>query len=301
MSGTLHAHRGTLWVGWHEKTAHVAPFDWNGKPLAPGFSFRDARIDRSTVGGIALDDDRNLWVADTACSRVRRFSVFGRELGGIGLDVRAPLETGPDTEAEADAVGRVRRPTAVHTRGDSDGLELLIGSGGTRRHALQLFTGEGALVSTLRPLGDAHGRFRDLVAVDRFERLIAVVEREANRVQVFRDDDFHFAFRPADGPERPVGIALFEDGHTLVCGTTGVHRYDPAGRRRATLIHALSDLRADATATERESAIDHPLALALDPGDSLRTTRLAILDRDATRIQIYDATGRHYGSFSPVP
>jgi len=294
MSGALHLHRGALWIGWYEKTAHVVPFDWNGRPLARGFSFRDPRLHRATVRGLALDDDRSVWIADEAASRVRRFSVFGRELGGLGLPLDAPLDERPRGEAVEDRAGRVRRPVGVVATGDSDALELVVASGGTRRHALQVFTRDGVLVATLRPGGDPHGRFRGLSGLARSGRFLAVAEREADRVQVFRDHDFHFAFQPGGRGFRPSDVALLADGRLVVAGEAGVVLCSPAGRPLETLCHP-------ARGGADDAGVDEPLALAVEEHDDPRDARLGVLDRQATRIQIYDLTGRHYGSFSPSP
>ena len=294
MSGALCLHRGTLWVGWHAKTAHVMPFDLGGRALARGFHFSDPRIGRATVRGLGLDDDRNLWIADEASSRVRRFSVFGRELGGLGLSLQEELAPYPQAEAQADAPAQVRRPTAVIAHGDSDGLELLVGSGGTRRHALQLFTGAGALISTLRPMGEPHGRFQGLRGLARRGRFIAVAEREADRIQIFRDLDFHFAFRPAHPGFGPTAIALLHDGRMLISGSSGVILCSPSGRLEKHLIpsHTFDP-------AHPEETVEEPLSLAIQESGSPRHSRLAILDRLATRVQIYNLEGRHYGSFSP--
>lgn len=291
MSGSLQVHRGALWVGWHEKTAHVVPFDWGGRALGPGFTFRDPRLGRATVGGLALDDDRNLWVADGACSRIRRFSVFGRELGGFGRSLDAPLDDAP-TGVEEDRPGMLGRPTAVLATGDSDGLELVVGSGGTRRHALQLFDGDGVLQRTLRPEGNAHGRFRGLSGLDRDGRFLALAESRADRIQVYRDLDFHFAFRPGPG-FHPTDVALLEDGRLLTCGAGGLALFSSAGRPLAHLCEAAPNAP--------EGTLDEPLALAVEEGESDRRTRIAILDAQATRLQIFNLEGRHYGSFAPTP
>jgi hypothetical protein len=285
VSGGLALDRGTLWVAWYEKTAHVAPFDWNGRSVARGFSFCDARIGRASVRDLALDDDRNLWIADEASSRLRRFSVFGQELGGLGLPLDEPLLDEPRAEAENDAPSKVRRPTAVVASGDSDGLELLVGCGGARRHALQLFTGEGQLISTLRSLGDPHARFQGISGLCRRERLIAICEEHADRIQIFRDLDFHYSIvLPADF--RPTDLKFLSGDRLLISGAPGVFIYTIASRD----LHQLAP---------KTDPFDNPLALAVEERSTDRKSRLAVLDRLATRIQVLNLQGRLYGTFTP--
>ena len=84
MHGSLALARGLLLVGEQAKTARVRAFDLGGRELELGSSFRDPLAGRSAVGGLAVDEDSTILVADTPADRVRRFSFFGREVGGIG-------------------------------------------------------------------------------------------------------------------------------------------------------------------------------------------------------------------------
>ena len=110
MHGSLCLHRGALYVGRHEKTARVRVYDLDGHERSEGFTFRDPRAGRSVVAGLAVDDDRQVWIADTPCSRVRRFTLFGREVGGLGLGLDAPLPDPPEPCAK----GVVRAPVDVN-------------------------------------------------------------------------------------------------------------------------------------------------------------------------------------------
>src|SRR5262245_49976231 len=92
--GSLALSRGLLLVGDQAKTARVRCFDQGGRELALGFSFRDPVAGRSAAAGLAVDEDRTILVADTPADRVRRFSFFGREVGGIGG--ATPGTSGPE-------------------------------------------------------------------------------------------------------------------------------------------------------------------------------------------------------------
>jgi len=289
VQGSLCLHREVLWVGRQEKTAHVQAFDLDGHPLTDGFSFRDRRLGRSVAAGIGVDDDRHLWVADPPSSRVRRFSAFGVELGGLGLS----LEESPDRAARQDVAGLVREPVDVAVRGDADGLLLAVASGGERRHAVQLFAGDGRLLTTLRPLGNPHGRYRGVRGIAMDGRFLYVAERDAGRVQVFRDGDyhFHFAWRPRGGARfEPTAVAPVGDGRIVVAsGGSGsaLLLFDAAG-------HLLRRLAGPGT---REGEVFHPDDVVVRPGATDRATLAAVIDRDGDRVQVFDLGGRSLGSF----
>ena len=128
MPGSLCLHEGVLWVGVHEKTAHVSAFDLDGRALGPGFSFRDPERPRSAVAGLAIDADHRLWVADTPGHCLRAFNLFGKELERIACSA------GP----EADLRGQPAEPVDVALCELGGEVCLAVASGGERRHALQL-------------------------------------------------------------------------------------------------------------------------------------------------------------------
>ena len=186
----------------------------------------------------------------------------------------------------------------VAVEGDSDHLKIVVASGGERRHALQVFGGSGRLVQSLRPGGDPKARFRGISGVALCGRTIAVAETLAGRVQVFRDGDFHFSFAPpdADLPGRrfePTAVAVLEDGRFVVAhrgAVSGVSLFDGAGRR----------VRILAAAGEQEGEVLDPTDLAVErrpPGAPDRSTRLAAIDRDGERVQVFTLEGRCYGAF----
>jgi hypothetical protein len=187
MQGSLGLGNGLLFVGRHEKTAHVSVHDLDGRELPFGFSFKDEHTGRSEVTGLAVDPDRHVWVADAPGRRVRRFNVFGREIGGLPREgERAGL---------ADEVGAIAAPVdvALVDAPDTDeGFLLAVASGGARGHAVQLFRPDGACEATLRPAGDRPGRFHHVRRVAALGNLLFVVESGARRLQVFRGLDFHY-------------------------------------------------------------------------------------------------------------
>lgn len=287
MHGSLALHRGTLYVGRWAKTAHVSSYDLDGAPLEAGFSFRDDEVGHSTVSGLAVDDDRHLWLADTPAQRVRLFTLFGAEIGGMGV--------GPEDlpmDLVEDRPGEVRRPVDVVVEGDSDAVKVVVASGGVCRHAVQVFGGSGRLVDSLRPGGDPRGVFRGVSGVGLQGRLIAVAETQAGRVQVFRDHDFHFAFSldMAGEPFLPTAVAPLADGRIVVahCGAaSGITLTAPDG----------SVLRVLAARGEKEGQVIDPSDLVVEAAADDSSSRVLVIDRDGDRVQVFTLEGRCYGTF----
>ncbi len=293
MQASLCLHRGILYVGRHEKTAYVETYDLDGRPLGSSFSFRDPRLGRSAAAGLAVDDDRNVWVADTPISRVRRFTLFGQEIGGLGLGLDEPI----DPHDSVDVVACVRRPVDVDVVGDSDGLVLAVALGGVRRHAVQLFAEDGRCLASLRPGGDPHGRFRDVCGVALHERFVYVAEAGSGRVQVFRDGDFHFAMRPTGASFEPTAIAPLADGRIVVATRgegSGLLVLDASGELARVLAHAGA----------AEGRVSEPTDVVVEQDARLddRHTRVAVIDREGERVQVFNLEGRAFGSFeAPEP
>lgn len=286
MPGSLCLHEGVLWVGVHEKTAHVSAFDLDGRALGPGFSFRDPEQPRSAVGGMAVDEDHRLWVADTPASCLRAFNLFGRELSRIAAT----------TGAEADLRGQPAEPTDVALVA-SDGQALLaVASGGVRRHALQLLDRSGRALASLRSLGDPRRRFRGLRDVAARGRFLYACETGAGRVQVFRDGDFHFAiqleWRPGVSFE-PTAVAPLDDGR-MVVATAGEHSalllLDGSGR----LLEVLAE------PGRGEGRVLDPVDVVVEAAGSDPRTRVAALDLEGERLQVFNLRGECYGAFEAL-
>lgn len=286
MQGSLALHRGLLFVARHARTAHVQAFDLDGRPMPTGFSFRDPRLGRSSASGLAIDDDGRLWIADTPASRVRLFSLFGREVGGLGISA----ERAPEDFDQRDEPGLVREPVDVLARGDADRLELVVACGGLRRHAVQVFDEGARLVRSLRPLGDPRQRFRGVRRLARQGRFLYVLEREAARIQVFRDLEFHYALRPALPGAVPTALFALSDGR-LVVGTggelSGVFVCDRSGEVLTVIASAGAD----------EGCVSEIEDLVVEEAGRDHDSRVLALDADGERVQVFTLEGRCYGAF----
>lgn len=288
MQGSLALHRGVLYVGRHAKTATVQAFDLDGHELSEGFSFRDARIGRSVAAGLSVDDERRVWVADTPSSRVRTFTVFGREIGGLGASVEEPLT---DAVAGLDRAGTVREPVDVVARGDADGLRLLVACGGVRRHAVQLFDEAGRLLASPRSAGDPRGLFRRVRSAALRGRLIFVAEAGAARVQVFRDGEFHFQIGGRSRHEafEPVAVAPLEDGRIVVASAgpaSALLLFDATGRL----------LRVLAEHGDAQGGVHEPSDVVVEEAERDHRARLAVIDQDGERVQVFSLEGRCFGA-----
>lgn len=286
MQASLALARGVLFVGTHEKTARVRSFDLGGRALGPGFEFRDARAGRSAAAGLAVDEDHTLLVADTPAGRVRRFSLFGRELSGIG----APGVLAPRLP------GLVTHPVDVETRGHRDEGWIAIASGGEQRHGLQLFEPDLSFRTSLRSLGDPNRAFHGLCRLASEGELLYAAEAGACRVQVFRREEFLFAFQlRARGGEacEPSGLAPASGGRLVVAvraPESALLLVDGSGRPLAQL----------AGAGQAEGQVLDPSDVTLEPGTDDRHARIYVVDRDGLRVQVFTLAGHCLGSISLV-
>ncbi len=290
MNGSLALHRGTLFVGAQEKTASVRLFDLDGRALTGGFAFRDRTVGRSMAAGIAVDDDRRVWVADTPGSRVRAFSLFGREIAALG-------DAAPHAGPRADLAGLVHAPVDVAVQGHGEEGWIAIACAGERRHAVQLFDPERTWRRSLASMGDAGRPFESVRRVEFRGPFLLVVEAGKARVQVFRDGEFLFLFTlgvRGRGRLEPAAVAALDDGRMLVaCGghEGALILVDGSGRWLRTL----------AVGGEAEGALADPSDVVVELGREDPETRVAVIDRDGTRVQVFSLEGRCFGSFAVDP
>lgn len=287
MQASLALARGTLFVGVHAKTARVHSFDLGGRPLGPSFSFRDAQVGRSAAAGLALDEDHRLWVADTPADRVRIFSLFGREVGGIG----APGVPGAES---AILPGLVFRPTDVEVQGNRDQGWVAIACGGEQRHAVQIFEPGLEWRASCTSLGETQRPFGGVCRLAARGELLYVAESLARAVQVFRAGAFHFAFHlTGRGGERlePSALAALDDGRIVVGSRaphSGLFLLDSSGR-------ALRTLAGEGAA---EGAVQEPSDVVIERGADDRHARLYVIDCDGLRVQAFTLEGRCLGTIS---
>lgn len=279
MRPRLAAQAGVLHVLRRARGARLASFDWDGRALAPGFALPPGAHGPCDPHGLALDADHRVWIADRRGAALRAFSLFGVEVAACA---------GP-TPARADVPGALGQLSALAASGVEHELVLVAASAGERRHALQLFGPDGRLRASLRPLGDPQQRFRGLADVALCGRLLYACEEDAGRIQVFRDGEFHYALR-AEAGLRPSSLAPLADGRLLVAAggeDGGLWLLEADGRRRARL----------AQHGTGEGELCDPTSIAVEEGEDERHTRVAVLDLDGDRVQVFALDGRCFGSF----
>jgi hypothetical protein len=283
VAGSLALSRGVVFVGTEARAARVRSFDLDGRPLEARFGFEGAGGGAASADGLAVDEDRRVWVADGVGRRLLAFTLFGDRVAGVD----------PPEGPERDRRGVLGRLSAVACRGSDDEQELLVASAGRRRHGVQrLALGSGA-TTTLRSGGQLDADFHDPVGLAWQGRLAWVAERGAGRVQVFRDLDFHFDFRlrPTGGAAfRPNAVRPLPDGRLVLAQggeASAVLLLDGSGRL----------LRVLAEAGEGEGRVREPSDLVVEPGRDDRDTRVVVIDREGTRVQVLNLLGDCHGTF----
>jgi hypothetical protein len=273
MHGSLALFEGVLYVGSEAMTAEVRAYDLDGHELARVARFCGEDGGAAAASGIAVDQDHRLWVADAVGERLMAFSLFGKRLADV--DEAALAARG--------RAGELGAPIAVVSTGADAEQRLWVASKGLRRHAVRaLSLGSGKTIS-LRSGGDPGELFHAVRGLAYADDLLYVCEAGAGRVQVFRDERFHFAFDAA-------GSAALGDGRVLVLHGEedgALLLFDGAGRLRRVL----------AEGGAAEGQLRAPNDVVVELGRDARRTRIAVIDCDGTRIQVFNLEGRCYGSF----
>jgi hypothetical protein len=292
VNGSLALRNGVLHVARHARSGEIRTYDMDGGRIGEGFTFAGLDGGPASAPGIAVDADMRIWVADGASRTVRTFTVFGGELQS--WRARA------DSERGLEEAGALAQPVSVATQGVEDDTRILVASRGERQKALQVFDRQGSLLQTLRARGELHAPFRDLVRVALSGRLVFACERQTGLVQVFRDGEFHWALVPprargARDPAEPRAVQALSDGRLLLLtggeGNSAVHLLDRNGGL----------LRTVAQPGEETGRVSEPTDLVLDEGASDRRSRVAVIDLDGDRVQVFTLEGVCYGSFADLP
>ena len=290
MRGSLCLKNGILYVGRHVVTAEIRPYDLDGHPLGPGFSFTGGRGRTASASGIDIDDDHRLWVADAAGERLRVFSVFGRELPAID----------DPTARSREAAGRFESIVDVAAVGLESELELVIARGGRRPRALQRIHAASGRVRWLRADGDPQGAFDGLCGIAVRGEMTYACEAGAGRVQVFRGGEFHYLFRLSAGKRKnarfePRAIAPLADGRMVIAQggaeSSALFVVEPGGRIDRVL----------AEHGESSGNVFQPTDVVVEDADGDHRTRVAVIDDDGDRVQVFTLDGACFGSFADLP
>jgi aldose sugar dehydrogenase len=156
--------------------------------------------------GVAVDQEGNVYVADTANNRIQVFSSNGTFLTSFGR------------YGEAD--GRFRSPEGVAV--DKQGNVYVAD---TENNRIQVFSSNGTFLSKFGRYGEADGRFRFPEGIDLNELdNVYVADTANNRIQVFSSNGTFLTsfgrYGDGDGNFRsPEGIAVDKQGNVYVADT----------------------------------------------------------------------------------
>jgi hypothetical protein len=287
MHGSLSIAGSVLYVARHAGSAEVRAYDLDGASLGTGFRIPASGGARARAAGLAADADHRLWIADAGARAVRAFTVFGTELPAWKAN-----------GSDADEAGQIGVPIAIALDGVEDETRLLVASQGERRHALQVFEKNGALVASLRARGDRDRRFQRVERASLRGRFVHACEAGSGFVQVFRDGEFHAMFQPprARGePGAPRAVVALHDRRLVVATGgargSGLHLCEADGRPIRTL----------APAGEDGGEVLEPSDVAIVEGSSDHRTRVFAIDQDGDRVQVFTLEGVCYGSIADLP
>jgi len=272
----------------------VTAYDLDGRPLCRSFALRGEKGSNPSIRAIAVDEDRRIWAADAASGCVRVYSVTGAQVGlvaGVG-------------DPEADRAGALGDLAGIAVEGVEAETRILVSRRGNRRHALFLLSpsaassGSAASPRSLAPGGDPQDSFRNLAGVALAGDRAYACEVGTGTVQVFRSGEFLFRMalpiaRHLQDRSRlePRLVHPFPDGRVLVAcgGDSGgaLLLLDGGGGLLACLAEGGTD----------EGTVGFPTGLAVEEGAPHPGTRVAVLDQDGDRVQVFTLDGRCYGSF----
>lgn len=252
MSGGVAVSANLLCVAWSGAHGRVFLFDLDERRplsywslLAPGGKWSDA-------GGVAIDRDFTIYVADAANDRVRRYSAFGVEKDPLGL----PVEREPGA-ARRDRGGVLDHPHAVAVFGDS--IFVVCGERKLRR-GVQCFDRRGRPGVRFASFGDPHERFGAPRGIWAGREGVFVADTLHGVIQRFRlhgPSIGHFSTAEApDERSRPAAVVVTAQRWLLVLDQgdrPGLRGYELGGERRE-LPAALVEVVEDPVALARDDA-----------------------------------------------
>ena len=264
MSGGLAVLRNLLCVSYTSARGKVFLFDLEERRLLSCWGIDpDQDGGYSDAGGVALDMDFNIFVADTCNNTVRRYTAFGVEHSRLGR----PVEGGPGA-ARRDRAGVLDRPRGVGVHGET----VFVSCGERRlRYGLQRFHRDGRVLAPIRSFGESEEKFGAPQGLCVSNGELMVADTLNGVVQRFRlNGQYIGRFSTARGPNeasRPVALVPTRDGDLLV-----VDHGDERGLRRF-------GISGEPKGEPFSEVVEHPLAAVRDPAG-----RIYVLDRDGERV-----------------
>ncbi|MEO0479280.1 MAG: NHL repeat-containing protein [Planctomycetota bacterium] len=211
MFGGLAVAGNLLCIAFTTSRGHLYLVDLDEQRLVSHWTW-EGQDGNGDAGGVSIDRDHTIWVADQRNHCVRRFSPFGRSLQVLGGD----LEQSPGS-VRSDRPGVLNRPRDVLV----DGETVFVACGERwLRCGVQCFDRSGSVMSPLRSLGDIEGRFGAPRGLALSKAGLFVADTQHGIVQRFRRDGT-FLGRievSTDGEHiaRPVSVLADDRGSILV-------------------------------------------------------------------------------------
>lgn len=224
-------------------------------------------------GDVAIDEQGNLWVLDTANSRVQKFSPDGQFLAKFG--------------SYGSGNGQFNRPTAIAIAANGD---LLITDAGNSR--VERFSAAGAYLSKFGAKGTGNGQFAGMgpegVAIDAAGN-IWVSDTYGGRLEEFSSAGTFLkaAGSPGSGTGQlgePTGIDIDAGGNVWVA--------DWQNNRLSVFNSSGSYLSQVGSAGSGNGQLSSPDAIEIDAQGNVW-----VGDSENNRIQRFDVAGQYHGQF----
>jgi len=261
MIGGLAVRNNLLCVTWSAGRGHVFLYDLDANERISSWCNPVGVSGYSDAGGIAIDQNFRIFVADTHNNCIRRYNAFGQHLGDLGLPVPTSGDRGKDR------TGVLDQPHAVAVHGER--VYVTMGEQ-PRQRAVQCFHLDGRVLPGLPAQGDSACKWGAPRGIFADDAGLLVADTLRGRIQRFRPDGtFVQEYVVRGGDARPGHLARLSDGSMLMVDHSGASAALCAlqldGRQRP--VEELAEVCCD------------PLALTVDPCD-----QIYILDRGGERV-----------------
>ncbi len=261
MIGGLAVRNNLLCVTWSAGRGHVFLYDLDASERVSSWCNPVGPKGYSDAGGIAIDRDFRIFIADAHNHCVRRYNAFGQHLGDLGL----PMPTSGDRAK--DKTGVLDHPHAVATHGEY--VYVAMGER-PRQRAVQCFHVDGRVLPGLPAQGDSARKWGAPRGIFADDQGVLVADTLRGRVQRFRHGGmFVQEYLVRSGEARPGHLVRLADGSILMVDHSGVHPE----------LHAIERDGRERSVAELADACHDPLALAVDDRN-----RVYILDRGGERV-----------------
>ena len=271
MIGGLAVRNNLLCVTWCAGRGHVFLYDLDAGERLSSWQLPVGASGFSDAGGVAIDRDFRIFVADPHNNCVRRYNAFGQHQGDLGLPVPESGDRGRDR------IGVLDRPHAVAVH--LERVYVVMGEQ-PRQRGVQCFHLDGRVLPGLAARGDAALKWAVPRGIWSDDLGVVISDTLRGRLQCFRHDGTYMhevIVAPANGAAAAQQVRLAQPGHLvrMLDGTLLI--VDHSGSQ-AELV-AIRANGARRAITGLAAACHEPLALAIDSQQ-----RVYVLDHGGERV-----------------